>query len=53
MDAKKKDSVRIELTDEQKRQLREQTGHDLESLELTIEELEPRIAPRRDIGFFL
>jgi hypothetical protein len=38
-------SIRIELTSEQQALLKEQTGIDVQSVELTIEELESRIAP--------
>lgn len=40
-----KQPVRIELTDEQKAQLKQATGKDAAALELTAEELEDRIAP--------
>ena len=43
-DAKK---FRIELTNEQKEELKKVTGKDAEALELTAEELEERIAPFR------
>jgi hypothetical protein len=46
-----KNTVRIELTEEQRKQLREQTGQDVDSVELTVEQLEDRIAPR-SIGTF-
>lgn len=48
-DANKKSSpfIRIDLTDNQKAQVKEATGKDAESLELDAEELEQRIAPRR------
>ena len=39
--------IRIELTDEQKAELKKMTGKDAEALELTAEELEERIAPAR------
>ena len=41
-----KDVVRINLTNAQKEQLKQQTGKDAESIELKINELEDRIAPR-------
>lgn len=45
-------SVRIELTDDQKKKVRDQLGHELESDELRVEEqLEDRIAPK-SIGTF-
>jgi hypothetical protein len=37
--------VRIELTDEQKAQVKAATGKDARALELGVEELEERIAP--------
>ena len=41
----KKKPVRLELTEEQKRQIREATGKDAEAIELRAEELEERISP--------
>jgi hypothetical protein len=41
-----KQVVRIDLTTEQKQQIRSSSGLDGEALELTIQELEERIAPR-------
>ena len=38
--------VRIDLTDTQKEQIKHVTGKDAESVELTAQELEERIAPR-------
>jgi uncharacterized small protein (DUF1192 family) len=38
--------VRLELTDEQKAKVKEQTGKTAEALELSVQELEERIAPR-------
>jgi hypothetical protein len=40
-----KDQVRIELTPEQKAQVRSATGKEAEAVELSVEELEERIAP--------
>jgi hypothetical protein len=40
-----KDTVRIELTDEQKQRLREITGRDANAIEFSVQELEERIAP--------
>jgi hypothetical protein len=37
--------VRIELTPKQKDQLKAKTGRDAEAIELTVTELEERIAP--------
>jgi hypothetical protein len=39
--------VRIELTDEQKAQIKAATGKDARTLELGAEELEARIAPMK------
>jgi hypothetical protein len=41
-----KGQFRIELTPEQKTQIRNATGKDAEAVELSVEELEERIAPR-------
>ena len=38
---------RIELTPEQKAKVRAATGKDAEAVELSVEELEERIAPRK------
>lgn len=40
-----KDTVRIELTEEQKQQLRESTGQEANAIEFSVQELEERIAP--------
>jgi uncharacterized small protein (DUF1192 family) len=42
-----KDHLRIELTPEQKATIRNATGKDAEAVELSVEELEARIAPMR------
>jgi hypothetical protein len=41
-----KQPVRIELTEEQKKQIAEATGKDASAIELTVEELEERVSPR-------
>jgi hypothetical protein len=41
----KKDVVRIEFTEQQKQAIREATGKDLDSIELSAEALEDRVAP--------
>jgi hypothetical protein len=41
-----KKHVRIALTDEQKTQIERATGKTAEAIELSVEELEQRIAPR-------
>jgi hypothetical protein len=40
-----KEPVRINLTEDQKAQIRRQTGKDAEAVEFTVDELEDRIAP--------
>jgi hypothetical protein len=40
-----KEQFRIQLTPEQKAQVRTVTGKDAEAVELSVEELEERIAP--------
>jgi hypothetical protein len=42
-----KNQFRIELTPEQKNQVRHATGKDAEAVELSVEELEERIAPMK------
>ena len=42
---KPKERIRIELTAEQKKQIKEASGEDIDAIELTAEELEDRIAP--------
>ena len=41
----RKNQFRIELTPDQKNQVRHATGKDAEAVELSVEELEERIAP--------
>lgn len=48
--AKKQDTIRIELTEEQKKQIRARTGKDAKAIELTTEELEERVSPRMAQG---
>ncbi len=43
--AKNTEQVRIQLTAEQKAEVRKVTGKNAEALELSVEELEQRIAP--------
>jgi uncharacterized small protein (DUF1192 family) len=45
MDKNEKKIVRIDLTDEQKAKVKEQTGKNAEAVELSVQELEERIAP--------
>ena len=45
-----KDQIRIELTPEQKEPGRKATGKDAEAVELSVEELEDRIAPAKITG---
>jgi uncharacterized small protein (DUF1192 family) len=42
-----KGRVRIELTPEQKAEVRTATGKEAETIELSVEELEERIAPKK------
>jgi hypothetical protein len=42
-----KGQFRIELTPDQKAKIRNATGKDAEAVELSVEELEERIAPRK------
>jgi uncharacterized small protein (DUF1192 family) len=42
-----KSPFRIELTPEQKAKVRSATGKDADAVELSVEELEERIAPRK------
>ena len=39
-------NIKIELTPEQKAALEQNTGKSVDAIELTVEELEQRIAPR-------
>ncbi|HEX2451032.1 MAG TPA: hypothetical protein VHJ69_07820 [Gemmatimonadales bacterium] len=43
--SERKEQVRITLTPEQKETIRKATGKDAGSLEMTVQELEERIAP--------
>jgi hypothetical protein len=45
MSDEKRKSIRIELTAEQKRQIKEASGEEVNALEFTAEQLEQRIAP--------
>ena len=49
-DGTEKDLVRIDLTDEQKDQIKAATEKSAEAIELTVQELESRIAPRAIIS---
>ncbi len=40
-------NIRMTLTPEQREQVRKATGKDAEAIELSVEELEERIAPRK------
>jgi hypothetical protein len=42
-----KKPIRIELTEEQKKLIREATGKDASAIELTAEELESRVSPTK------
>ena len=41
----KNERIRIQLTEEQRKQIKDAGGKDIEALELTVQELEERIAP--------
>jgi len=43
---KEPEIVRIDLTPEQKQQVKKETGKDADAVELTVHELEERIAPK-------
>jgi uncharacterized small protein (DUF1192 family) len=45
--SKEKDIVRLDLTKTQKEVVKKETGKDAEAIELTVSELEERIAPLR------
>ncbi len=45
MDPKHEDRIRIELTPEQQKKIRDATGENVQSLDFTAKELEERIAP--------
>jgi uncharacterized small protein (DUF1192 family) len=42
-----KEQFRIKLTDDQKSQIKSATGKEAEAVELSVEELEERIAPAK------
>jgi uncharacterized small protein (DUF1192 family) len=46
---KENETVRLELTPEQKQLIKKQTGKDADAVELSVQELEERIAP---VAFF-
>jgi hypothetical protein len=46
---KQKERIRIELTAEQKKQIKDASGEEVQAIELTAQELEDRIAPTRVI----
>lgn len=53
MPRKSRKTIRIELTEAQKKQIREQTGEEVETVEYTVEESEPRsVTPRTSGTFF-
>lgn len=47
--SKPKEFVRISLTESQRKNVKEATGKDAEVIELSVEELEERIAPMRKV----
>ena len=48
MSSKKQETVRINLTASQVQEVKTATGRDADAIELTLEELEERIAPNAD-----
>jgi uncharacterized radical SAM superfamily Fe-S cluster-containing enzyme len=53
MPRKSRKTIRIELTEAQKKQIREQTGEEIETVDFTVEEPEPqRVTPRNSGTFF-
>lgn len=48
----KQHTIRIELTEAQRKELREQIGQDVQVLELDLTEMEPRVAPTQIGTFF-
>lgn len=48
MSNKKQETVRINLTPSQVQEVKTATGRDADAIELTLEELEERIAPNAD-----
>ena len=50
MSNSEKEIVRIDLTSEQKEQIKAATEKNAEAIELTVQELEARIAPRAIIS---
>ena len=43
----KQTPIRIELTAEQRKQIKDATGEEVSTVEFTVEELEERVAPLR------
>jgi len=39
------DRIRIDLTKEQQEQIRQESGHEVQSIDLGVQELEERVAP--------
>ena len=48
----KQHTIRIELTEAQRKELLEQTGQDVQVLELDLTEMEPRVTPTQIGTFF-
>lgn len=44
--------IRIDLTEEQKQQIREETGEEADAVELTVEQLEDRVSPDGKLRLF-
>jgi hypothetical protein len=51
--SKQQKHVEIQLTEAQKAQIKAATGKDAETVELSVEELEERIAPGKKASFIL
>ena len=47
MSEQQKKVVKIELTEEQRKQIKEANGAEISAFEVTVEQLEERIAPAR------
>ena len=52
MARKSRKTIRIELTEAQKKQIREQTGEEVETVDFTVDEVEQRVTPRNSGAFF-
>jgi hypothetical protein len=48
----KKPTIRIELTEDQKKKIKEASGEEISVIEFTAQELEERIAPRATFKYW-